>query len=147
MYTWQQGQVQLYSGAWLLQHLCTHGSKGKFNYTVVLGFYNTSVHMAARASSTIQWCLAFTTPLSQGRKSHQSITKLLLLQCSAQSAFQENIIYWMFYDHFSAHSLLAKLGRWGWLMMRLAWKKSQKTLDTWKDRIKMRPKASEVWAN
>ena len=22
--------------------------------------------------------------------------------------------YWMFYDHFSAHSLLAKLGRWGW---------------------------------
>ena len=28
------------------------------------------------------------------------------------------------------HSLLAKLGRWGWLIrMRLAWKKSQKTLD------------------
>ena len=27
------------------------------------------------------------------------------------------------------HSLMAKLGRWGWLMrMRLAWKKSQKTL-------------------
>ena len=22
--------------------------------------------------------------------------------------------YWMFYDHFSARSLLAKLGRWGW---------------------------------
>ena len=22
--------------------------------------------------------------------------------------------YWMFYDHFSTHSLLAKLGRWGW---------------------------------
>ena len=37
----------------------------------------------------------------------------------------------MFYDHLSANSLLAKLGRWGWLMrMRLAWKKSQKTLDT-----------------
>ena len=37
----------------------------------------------------------------------------------------------MFYDHLSAHSLLAKLGRWGWLMrMELAWKKSQKTLDT-----------------
>ena len=29
------------------------------------------------------------------------------------------------------HSLLAKLGRWGWLRrMRLAWKKSQKTLNT-----------------
>ena len=41
------------------------------------------------------------------------------------------LIDWMFYDHLSAHSLLAKLGRWGWLMrMRLAWKKSQKTLDT-----------------
>ena len=65
-------------------------------------------------------------------------------------------IYWMCYNHLSAHSLLAKLdrwgwfierftitflhthhsllvklGRWGWLMrMRLAWKKSQKTLDT-----------------
>ena len=38
-------------------------------------------------------------------------------------------LYCMFYDHLSAHSLLAKLGRWGWLMrMRLAWKKSQKTL-------------------
>ena len=37
----------------------------------------------------------------------------------------------MLYDHLSAHSLLAKLGRWGWLMrMRLAWKKSQTTLDT-----------------
>ena len=23
-------------------------------------------------------------------------------------------LYWMFYDHFSAHSLLAKLGRWWW---------------------------------
>ena len=38
-------------------------------------------------------------------------------------------IYWMFYDHLSADSLLDKLGRWGWLMkMRLAWKKSQNTL-------------------
>ena len=27
---------------------------------------------------------------------------------------QEIWIYWMFYDHFSARSLLAKLGRWGW---------------------------------
>ena len=36
-------------------------------------------------------------------------------------------IYWMFYDHLSAHFLLAKLGRWGWLIrMRLAWKKSPK---------------------
>ena len=25
-----------------------------------------------------------------------------------------DLIYWMFYDHFSACSLLAKLGRWGW---------------------------------
>ena len=36
-------------------------------------------------------------------------------------------IYWMFYDHLSAHSLLTKLGRWVWLMrirMRLAWRKS-----------------------
>ena len=46
-----------------------------------------------------------------------------------------NWVYWMFYDHLSAqsctHSLLAKLGRWGWLMrMRLAWMKRQKTLDT-----------------
>ena len=24
------------------------------------------------------------------------------------------LFYWMFYDHFSACSLLAKLGRWGW---------------------------------
>ena len=41
------------------------------------------------------------------------------------------LIFWMFYDHLSAHSLLATLGRWGWLMrMRLAWKKSQKILDT-----------------
>ena len=47
-------------------------------------------------------------------------------------------IYWMFYDNISAfcshthQSLLAKLGRWGLLMrmMRLAWKQSQKTLDT-----------------
>ena len=40
-------------------------------------------------------------------------------------------IYWIFYDHLSVHSLLAKLGWWGWLMrMRLAWKKSQNTLDT-----------------
>ena len=43
-------------------------------------------------------------------------------------------IYWMFFMttflHIH-HSLLAKLGRWGWLMRtRLAWKKSQKTLDT-----------------
>ena len=31
----------------------------------------------------------------------------------------------------SHHSFLAKLGQWGWLMrMRLAWKKSRKTLDT-----------------
>ena len=36
-------------------------------------------------------------------------------------------ICWMFYDHLSAHSPLTP---WGWLMkMRLAWKKSQKTLD------------------
>ena len=38
----------------------------------------------------------------------------------------------MFHDHLSAHSLLAKLGRWVWLIflrMRLAQKKSQKTLD------------------
>ena len=34
----------------------------------------------------------------------------------------------MFYDHLSAHSLLTKLGWWGWFM-RLAWKKNQKTLD------------------
>ena len=35
-----------------------------------------------------------------------------------------------FYDHLSAHPLLAKLGWWEWLMvMRSAWKKSQKTLD------------------
>ena len=38
------------------------------------------------------------------------------------------LIYCMFYDHLSAHSLLAKLG-WWWLR-RLAWMKSQKTLDT-----------------
>ena len=38
--------------------------------------------------------------------------------------------HWMFYDHLSAHPLLAKLGQWGWLRMRLSWKKSQKTLDT-----------------
>ena len=45
------------------------------------------------------------------------------------------LTYWMFYDHLSAHSFLAKLGRWGWCQMtrmRLAWKKSQKTLDTYK---------------
>ena len=37
----------------------------------------------------------------------------------------------MFYNHLSSHSLLAKLGRWGWLMkMRLAWKKNQTTLNT-----------------
>ena len=41
------------------------------------------------------------------------------------------LFYWMFYDHLSAHSLLVKLGQWGWLMrMRLAWKKSLKTLFT-----------------
>ena len=41
------------------------------------------------------------------------------------------LFVWMFYDHLSAHSLLAKLGRCGWLMrMRLACKKSQKTIDT-----------------
>ena len=28
------------------------------------------------------------------------------------------------------HDLLAKLGRWGWLMRFMAWKKSQKTLDS-----------------
>ena len=40
-------------------------------------------------------------------------------------------IYWMFYDHLSAHSPLAKLCRWWWLIrMRLAWEKSQNTLDT-----------------
>ena len=32
---------------------------------------------------------------------------------------------------YTRHSLLAKLGRWGWLRrMRLTWKKSQNTLDT-----------------
>ena len=42
--------------------------------------------------------------------------------------------YWIrwYYDHLSAYSLLTKLGRWGWLR-RLAWKKSQKTLDTSKE--------------
>ena len=40
-------------------------------------------------------------------------------------------LHWMFYDHLSAHSLLAKLGRWGWLMrMRLVWKESHKPLNT-----------------
>ena len=34
--------------------------------------------------------------------------------------------YWMFYDHFSALSLFAKLGRWGWWWGWL----EQKTLDT-----------------
>ena len=48
-------------------------------------------------------------------------------------------IYWIFYDHLSAHSLLAKLGRWGWLMrMKLAWQKSKKTLDISKDYIELR---------
>ena len=42
-------------------------------------------------------------------------------------------IHWMFYDHLSAHSLLTKLGRWGW-----AWKESQKTLDTYKYYIAIR---------
>ena len=56
-------------------------------------------------------------------------------------------IYWMFYEHLSAHSLLAKLFQWGWSMrMRLAWKKSQKTLDTSKDYIKIRPEAPRVRA-
>ena len=48
----------------------------------------------------------------------------------------------MFYEHLSAHSLLAKLGRCGWLMrMRLACKKSQKTQDTYKYYIDIRPEA------
>ena len=48
-----------------------------------------------------------------------------------REARELDLIYWMFYDQLSAHSLVAKLGRWGWLMrMRLAWKKSQKALDT-----------------
>ena len=51
--------------------------------------------------------------------------------------------YWMFYVHLSAHSLLAKLGWWGWLMrMRLAWKKSQKIHH--KYYIKIRPEALGV---
>ena len=38
-------------------------------------------------------------------------------------------MYWMFYDHLSAHSLLANLGRWGWLMrMRWTWKKARRHL-------------------
>ena len=36
---------------------------------------------------------------------------------------------WCFYDHLSACSLVAKLGRRWLLMMMLAWKKSQKILD------------------
>ena len=50
----------------------------------------------------------------------------------------------MFYGHLSAthHSLLAKLGQWGWLMrMKLAWKISKKTLPVYihqKDYIKIR---------
>ena len=40
-------------------------------------------------------------------------------------------IYFMTTFLHTRHSLLAKLGQWGWLMrMRLAWNKSQKTLDT-----------------
>ena len=42
------------------------------------------------------------------------------------------------------NSLLAKLGRWGWLMrMRLAWTKSQKTLDISKNTSKWDPKHRE----
>ena len=49
---------------------------------------------------------------------------------SACHLFDDIWIYWMLYDHLSAHSLVAKLGRWGWFMsMRLTWKKSQNTLE------------------
>ena len=39
-----------------------------------------------------------------------------------------DFIYWMFYDHFSAHSPLTRTIN--LMRMRLAWKKRQKTLDT-----------------
>ena len=48
----------------------------------------------------------------------------------------------MFCNDLSAHSLLTNLVRWGWLMrMRLAWKKSQKTLEHQKDYIEIRHEA------
>ena len=46
--------------------------------------------------------------------------------------------YWMFYDHFSAHSLLAKLGRWGW-WWGWGW------LARKQDYIEIRPEAPGVW--
>ena len=52
----------------------------------------------------------------------------------------------MFYDHFSARSLLAKLGRWGW-WWGWGWleRKARRHQIHQKDYIEIRPEAPGVW--
>ena len=80
-----------------------------------------------------------------------------MLHYDASNSWIMNISIYLFIGCFTTtflqthHSLLAKLGRWGWLMrMRLAWKKSQKTIDTstisQKDYIEVRPEVPGVRA-
>ena len=92
------------------------------------------------------WILATSWPpyceLDCGSKNFDTNTVLLTqeLPCQVCQVVFEKLrqiwFYWMLYDHLSAHSLLAKLGQRGWFMrMRLAWKKSQKTLDLYVKKI------------
>ena len=58
-----------------------------------------------------------------------------------------DLIYLMFYDHLSAHSLLDKLGRWGWWWGG-GWlaRKARRHWVHQKYYIEIRPEAPRVWA-
>ena len=66
---------------------------------------------------------------------------------SPRTLFYEVTIwfYWMFYDHFSARSLLAKLGRWGWWWWGWLERKARRHSIHQKYYIKIRPEAPGVW--
>ena len=108
----------------VLWHNVPQKSVALFQEHILKNFWPSSSHESASQQLIPQCCGTIGEPHHDGlvvgtkQPLYYAITSLW--------------IYLMCYDHLSARPLLANLGRQWWWMMRLAWKKSQKTLDIYK---------------